>query len=50
MGQGILINLLPETGTERIHHLECAADDDPRKPIHPDTIGVYLRTSAAKIP
>jgi hypothetical protein len=50
MAQGIFINLLRETGTQPIHDPKCAADDDPRKPIHPRNIGVHLRPSAAKIP
>ena len=50
MGQGIFINLLRETGTKPIHNPKSAADNDPRKPIHPRNIGVHLRPSAAKIP
>jgi hypothetical protein len=50
MGQRVFVNLLRETGTKLIHHPECAADNDPRKPIHPRNIGVNLRTSAAKTP
>ena len=50
MGQGIFINLLRKTSTQPIHNPECAADNDPRNPIHPRNIGVHLRTSAAKIP
>jgi hypothetical protein len=48
MAQGIFINLLDKTGTQPIHDPQCAADDDPRKPIHPRNIGVNLRASAAK--
>ena len=50
MRQGIFINLLRKTGTEPIHDPKRAADNHPRKPIHRNTIGVHLRTSAAKIP
>lgn len=43
------MDLLRETGTQSVHNSECAAADDPRKPIHHRTIGVHLRPSAAKI-
>jgi len=49
MGQGIFINLLRKTSTEPIHNPKRATDNHSRKPIHTGTIGVNLRTSAAKI-
>ena len=48
--QGVAKNLPRETGTQPSYGLECAADNDPRNPIHLRNIGVHLRISAAKIP
>jgi hypothetical protein len=50
MGQAIFTNRLRGTGTQPVPNPECAADNDPRNPIHPRNIGVHLRPSAAKIP
>ena len=40
--QRVFINLSRETGPRSVQNPECAAADEPRKPIHPRTIRHYV--------